>query len=48
MLRVLFPSLKHKLQKVLSSTWSILMVAGLRLAVFLNLIVTGQPGWGGS
>jgi S1/P1 Nuclease len=26
----------------------VLMAAGLRLAVYLNLVVTGQPGWGGS
>jgi len=23
----------------------VLRVAGLRLAVYLNLVVTGQPGW---
>jgi hypothetical protein len=22
------------------------MIAGLRLGVYLNLLVTGQPGWG--
>jgi S1/P1 Nuclease len=25
-----------------------LMIAGLRLGVFLNILVTGQPGWGQS
>lgn len=39
--------LKHKSQKV-SQLKNKLMVAGLRLAVFLNLVVTSQPGWGQS
>lgn len=40
-----FPLSKHKSPRVLSH-WYILIVAGLRLAVYLNLAVVGQPGWG--
>jgi hypothetical protein len=43
-----FPIIETQIAKGILFEILFLIVAGLRLAIFLNLAVTGQPGWGGS